>query len=177
MLTSESSPQFQDPNYRMQPGDLVSVNPRSVVTLRPGNPWRPETLKRDDSEDVAEADAAPEPAPEASSESPADASTADAAAAAPAPAKSAQLAKPLPFNLPDYAAPFLFVPPYLEVSWPTCSLVYLRHPTARPGVSEVPSPYEADGEVMRLTWVRPRVLLGGNGLLPRLPHRAAETRT
>lgn len=30
----------------------------------------------------------------------------------------------------------------------------MRHPTAAPGRSEVPSPYEADGEVMRLAWVR-----------------------
>lgn len=58
----------------------------------------------------------------------------------------------LPFHLPDYAAPFLFIPPYLEPSFQTCSVVYLRHPTAGPGRSEVPTPYEADGEVMRLAW-------------------------
>ena len=58
----------------------------------------------------------------------------------------------LPFTLPDYAAPFIFIPAYLEVSFATCSAVYVRHPTARPGYSEIPSPYEADGEVMRLGW-------------------------
>lgn len=67
-----------------------------------------------------------------------------------------------PFHLPDYAAPFVFIPAYLEVSFPTCSAVYLRHPTARPGYSEVPTPYDADGEVVRLAWewyakVRPRM--------------------
>lgn len=66
------------------------------------------------------------------------------------------------FHLPDYAAPFIFVPAYLEVSFPTCSAVYLRHPTARPGYSEIPTPYDADGEVVRLAWewyakVRPRM--------------------
>jgi hypothetical protein len=61
---------------------------------------------------------------------------------------------PYPFQLPDYAAPFLFIPQYLEVSFPTCSAIYLRHPSARPGVSEIPSPYDAAGEAMRLTWVR-----------------------
>jgi hypothetical protein len=65
------------------------------------------------------------------------------------------------FELPDYAAPFIFIPAYLEVSFVTCSAVYVRHPTARPGYSELPTPYDADGEVMRLAWewyvkVRPR---------------------
>jgi len=66
-----------------------------------------------------------------------------------------------PFNLPDYASPFIFIPAYLEVSFATCSVVYVRHPTARPGYSEIPTPYDADGEVVRLAWewyskVRPR---------------------
>jgi hypothetical protein len=67
-----------------------------------------------------------------------------------------------PFNLPEYASPFIFIPAYLEVSFPTCSTIYLRHPTARPGYSEVPTPFDADGEVIRLAWewyskVRPRM--------------------
>jgi hypothetical protein len=66
-----------------------------------------------------------------------------------------------PFNLPAYASPFIFIPAYLEVSFPTCSVIYVRHPTARPGYSEIPTPYDADGEVVRLAWewyskVRPR---------------------
>ncbi|CAG8726059.1 7132_t:CDS:2, partial [Acaulospora colombiana] len=65
-------------------------------------------------------------------------------------------------KIPDYAAPFLFVPAYLEVSFVTCSAVYVRHPTARKNYSELPTPYEADGELMRLAWewyvkVRPRM--------------------
>lgn len=35
----------------------------------------------------------------------------------------------LPFNLPPFATPFLFIPPFLEVSFKTCSFIYLRHPT------------------------------------------------
>jgi hypothetical protein len=66
-----------------------------------------------------------------------------------------------PFNLPAYASPFIFIPAYLEVSFPACSVIYVRHPTARPGYSEIPTPYDADGEVVRLAWewyskVRPR---------------------
>jgi hypothetical protein len=65
-------------------------------------------------------------------------------------------------NLPDYAAPFLFIPAYLEVSFVTCSAVYVRDPTARKDYSELPTPYDADGELMRLAWewyakVRPRM--------------------
>lgn len=57
-----------------------------------------------------------------------------------------------PFILPDYAAPFLFIPAYIEPSFATCSAIYVRHPTARPGYSEIPTPYDADGEVVRLAW-------------------------
>jgi small subunit ribosomal protein S4 len=57
-----------------------------------------------------------------------------------------------PFVLPDYAAPFIFIPAYIEPSFATCSAVYVRHPTARPGYSEIPTPYDADGEVIRLAW-------------------------
>ena len=67
-----------------------------------------------------------------------------------------------PFHLPSYASPFLFVPAYIEPSFTTCSAVYVRHPTARAGYSEVPSPWDADGEIMRFAWEwyarrRPRV--------------------
>ena len=57
-----------------------------------------------------------------------------------------------PFYLPPYAAPWLFVPAYLETSFAACSFIYVRHPTARPGYSEIPTPYAADGDVMRFTW-------------------------
>lgn len=57
-----------------------------------------------------------------------------------------------PFKLPPFASPWIFIPAYLEVSFTTCSVVFLRHPTARPGYSEIPTPYDADGEIMRLSW-------------------------
>jgi hypothetical protein len=70
------------------------------------------------------------------------------------------LGKPT-FRLPDYAAPWIFIPAYLETSFSTCSAIYVRHPMAREGYSELPTPYDADGEVVRLAWewynqVRPR---------------------
>ncbi|KAF7324751.1 S4 RNA-binding domain-containing protein [Mycena kentingensis (nom. inval.)] len=57
-----------------------------------------------------------------------------------------------PFNLPFWASPWLFIPAYLEVSFGACSAVYVRHPTARPNYSEIPTPYDADGEVIRAAW-------------------------
>lgn len=68
----------------------------------------------------------------------------------------------LPFNLPAFAAPFLFVPPYLEVSFTTCSAVYIRHPTITPASArqkqqvqyhtDIPSPYPATGDMYSLAW-------------------------
>lgn len=76
----------------------------------------------------------------------------------------------LPFVLPQFAAPHLFVPPYLEVSFSTCSFIYLRHPTllsppannfsrgendrASPttSTSDIPSPYPANSELFSLAW-------------------------
>lgn len=71
----------------------------------------------------------------------------------------------LPFTLPDYAAPFLFVPPYLEVSFTTCSTIYVRHPTIVPYKTvspegkthwtfrtDLPSPFPAGGELYSMAW-------------------------
>lgn len=71
-----------------------------------------------------------------------------------------------PFTLPDYAAPFLFIPPYLEVSFTTCSAIYIRHPTIVPSKTispidnkprwtfrtDLPSPYPAGGELYSMAW-------------------------
>lgn len=82
-----------------------------------------------------------------------------------------------PFHLPPFAAPFLFVPPFLEVSFSTCSAIYLRHPTLtrhrrrlrapkssedsntnQPRAfetiiqSDVPSPYSPLSDLFSLSW-------------------------
>lgn len=83
------------------------------------------------------------------------------------------------FNLPPYATPFIFIPAYIEVCFKTCSAIFVRRPTARYNYSEIPSPYEADGEIMRLSWewynkVRPR--LRSKSQLARMPENRKETR-
>jgi hypothetical protein len=47
---------------------------------------------------------------------------------------------------------FAFVPRYLEVHHRICSAVYLRHPVARPGLAEVPTPYPAETNALAYVW-------------------------
>lgn len=46
-----------------------------------------------------------------------------------------------PWRPRDYMSAFAFIPRYLEVNQNVCAAVYLRHPVARPGMSEVPTPF------------------------------------
>ncbi|KZV96398.1 alpha-L RNA-binding motif-containing protein [Exidia glandulosa HHB12029] len=211
-----------NPNTRLAPGDMVTVNPDAIQMLSAGKPiqsrWRrsvtpltipvakpaPPPVEPSSSPSTSEAasssadasasetvtsdGALPEsPAESASGESSAEASSAEpsseassseaTSSEAPATEESEEpqvvtlhdadsrpstLRQPREFQLPEFAAPFIFVPAYLEVSYPTCSVIYVRHPTARAGYSEIPTPYDADGEIMRLAWEwyairRPRV--------------------
>ncbi|KAI9376654.1 hypothetical protein BJX61DRAFT_488645 [Aspergillus egyptiacus] len=49
-----------------------------------------------------------------------------------------------PWRPRDYMSAFAFIPRYLEVNQNICAAVYLRHPVARPGRSEVPSPFSEE---------------------------------
>ncbi|KAI1941303.1 hypothetical protein LOZ66_001818 [Ophidiomyces ophidiicola] len=46
-----------------------------------------------------------------------------------------------PWRPRDYMSPFAFIPRYLEVNHNICAAVYIRHPVARPGLAEVPTPF------------------------------------
>ncbi|KAK4056718.1 hypothetical protein OIO90_002270 [Microbotryomycetes sp. JL221] len=130
-----------DPNIMLQPGDLISVDPVALSTLKSSKAAKSATSEgtetKLESETAAESESG-------------EAGAAKVVSSLPPPTQTRQ--QPLAFELPEFASPFLFVPPYLEVSWPTCSAIYLRDPAPGPGSSEVPSPYDADGEVMRLAW-------------------------
>lgn len=81
-----------------------------------------------------------------------------------------------PFFLPHYASPNLFIPAYIEPSFSTCSAIYVRHPTARPGYSEIPTPYDADGAVVRYAWewyVKRRPRIRSTSRLARMPEDRA----
>jgi ribosomal protein S4 len=144
-----------NPNVRLNPGDMFSVDPAAIPMLA-----KPQAEVTEVESEVVEeatettAEATEETTPTETAES---TESTEAAPAEPSPPTTKpKSAKPDTakawFTLPAYAAPHLFVPAYLEPNFKTCSAVYVRHPTARPGYSEIPSPYDADGEVMSLSW-------------------------
>ncbi|PGG99278.1 hypothetical protein AJ79_08584 [Helicocarpus griseus UAMH5409] len=57
-----------------------------------------------------------------------------------------------PWRPRDYMSAFAFIPRYLEVNQNICAAVYVRHPVARPGRSEVPSPYPESINGAAFTW-------------------------
>ena len=137
-------------NTRLAPGDMVSVDPDAMRFFKPPHgPFddvnapdsvrKPKEEKKEE-ESVADADA----------ESSAEADVEVKTEAKPEPPK--YTGNLTPFYLPQFAAPWLHIPAYIEVSFKSCSAVYVRHPTARPGYSEIPTPYNADGALMRFAW-------------------------
>jgi ribosomal protein S4 len=46
-----------------------------------------------------------------------------------------------PWRPRPFLAPFAFIPRYLEVNPNICAAIYLRHPVARKGMAEVPTPF------------------------------------
>lgn len=52
----------------------------------------------------------------------------------------------------DFMSAFAFIPRYLEVSHKICAAVYLRHPVARPGLAEVPTPFSEYTSSGAFTW-------------------------
>ena len=116
---------------------------------------------------AADSAAAPESTSDAAAPEATDASASESSTAVDNKGKSREKVLPpgvLPFTLPDYAAPFLFIPPYLEVSFTTCSAIYVRHPTIVPYKTvtdgkarwtfrtDLPSPYPAGGELYSMAW-------------------------
>lgn len=51
-----------------------------------------------------------------------------------------------------YLSAFAFIPKYLEVNHNTGHAVYLRHPVARPGQSEVPTPFHPETMQLAFNW-------------------------
>jgi hypothetical protein len=57
-----------------------------------------------------------------------------------------------PWSPRPYMSAFAFIPRYLEVNHNICAAVYLRHPVARPGLAEVPSPFPAETQQLAFNW-------------------------
>ncbi|KAK4126207.1 alpha-L RNA-binding motif-containing protein [Parathielavia appendiculata] len=57
-----------------------------------------------------------------------------------------------PWQPRDWMSPFAFIPRYLEVNQRICAAVYLRHPVARPGLCEVPTPFSPVLSQLAFNW-------------------------
>lgn len=57
-----------------------------------------------------------------------------------------------PWEPRPYMSPFAFIPRYLEVNQNICAAVYLRHPVARRGFAEVPSPFPPSVMQLAFNW-------------------------
>ena len=57
-----------------------------------------------------------------------------------------------PWRPREYMSAFAFIPRYLEVHHKVCSAVYLRHPVTRPGLAEVPTPYNIEMNGLAFNW-------------------------
>lgn len=57
-----------------------------------------------------------------------------------------------PWEPRKHLAPFAFIPRYLEVNQNICAAVYLRHPVARKGLGEVPTPFPYDVNQLAYIW-------------------------
>ncbi|KAF1361336.1 alpha-L RNA-binding motif-containing protein [Lizonia empirigonia] len=57
-----------------------------------------------------------------------------------------------PWRPRDYMSAFAFIPRYLEVNQNVCAAVYLRHPVARPGLAEVPTPFHVETGQLAFNW-------------------------
>ncbi|EPY53689.1 ribosomal protein subunit S4 [Schizosaccharomyces cryophilus OY26] len=66
------------------------------------------------------------------------------------------------FSPKPYMALMAFIPSYLEVCFQTCSFVYVRDPVARPGFTEVPSPFPEDVHALAYSfYIRSRCMRQG----------------
>ncbi|KAI9693174.1 MAG: mitochondrial 37S ribosomal protein nam9 [Bathelium mastoideum] len=57
-----------------------------------------------------------------------------------------------PWRPRPYMSAFAFIPRFLEVNQAVCAAVYLRHPVARPGLAEVPTPFHLDTSQLAFSW-------------------------
>lgn len=160
--------QVKNANVRLNPGDMVSVDPKAMTILHPTQTKTTPATEAtttpadEDSSEATPPSTSTSPESEANTEANSETEPKIDSASPQVPITSPKGAQEKPtFKFPPYSAPFLFLPAYIEANFATCSAIYVRHPTARPGYSEIPTPYDADGEVIRFAWewyskVRPR---------------------
>lgn len=129
-----NSTQIKHPGYLLKAGDLFEVHPAAVI-MNVSPPHMENSSKMSEVETETEEDN----------------TKVDPISDQPEPisgrAKSAAMWEEIGrmrFVPKPFMSAFAFVPSYLEVSYDTCSAIYLRDPVARPGLTEVPSPLPAN---------------------------------
>ncbi|KAJ3181137.1 mitochondrial 37S ribosomal protein nam9 [Gaertneriomyces sp. JEL0708] len=121
------------PARRLADGDMITVNPNIVPTL--ALPGSEPTMEGTAGEEVAEGQEAPEEKRIKLSRS-----------------QRHHVTEPLKFKPHPWMAPHMFLPSYLEVSYPTCSAVFLRSPLPQPDEVEVPSPFPPESHQLVYEW-------------------------
>lgn len=125
--------QMKQPGYLLKTGDLFEVSPAAVImNVSPTRNQEDSTVTKTD--EIAEADTAS--VERVDEQSALKSSRANSVAMWEDIGRTRFVPKP-------FMSAFAFVPSYLEVSYETCSAIYLRDPVARPGLTEVPSPLPA----------------------------------
>ncbi|KAJ3417509.1 mitochondrial 37S ribosomal protein nam9 [Chytridiales sp. JEL 0842] len=158
------------PARRLHSGDMVTINPSVIPTLMKPAPL--ETIEEETEAEVKEAstEATEETLPEtsASTEPTAAERTTDTPPITPSatPESSRTFTKSktraeidalrhpkaLPFHEIPYMSPWMFVPPYLEISYKTHSFIFLRPPLPQPSVVEIPSPHPPELHSLAYEW-------------------------
>jgi hypothetical protein len=82
----------------------------------------------------------------------ADSSSPTSSSSSSSPSSSTSSLEGLPFVPHPFMAPWMFIPPYLEVNYPTCSTVFLRSPLPQPDRVEVPSPLPPSVHQLGFEW-------------------------
>lgn len=149
--------QMKNAGYLLQPGDLFEVEPAAVIMNV--SPPRAPQIRREEGEEEEAASATAEEETSQNGESSGDQSAETDAAPAATPLTRSMKAKKAweeigetRFVPKDYMSAFAFLPVYLEVSYETCSAVYLRDPVARPGNVEVPSHLPNSVHALAANW-------------------------
>ncbi|KAJ3063225.1 mitochondrial 37S ribosomal protein nam9 [Podochytrium sp. JEL0797] len=162
------------PARALNAGDLVTVNPEKVVTLRPRPTLAPESKEPLESKESVESK---KPVESVESKEPVESTESTESVASTTAVESAESSTPvastdpttpkqspalalllkkhpnsLPFHPLPYMAPFMFIPNYLEVCYNTTSTVFLRPPMPQPDSVEIPSPHAPDMHALAYEW-------------------------
>jgi len=125
-------PQHMRPNTRLAPGDKVHIDPKAIRYFKPPHGMYDDVLGRHPEVKVVKKEEEKAPV-EADLEAAVDQAEGES------PAETISNTEPkdegynnksgtslTSFNLPAYASPWLFIPAYIEVSFLTCTAIYVR---------------------------------------------------